>query len=348
MQTEQKILCQSGTDLSPVETGTVQLVVTSPPYPMIEMWDACFMEQDPEIKRELEQNQGWQAYEKMHRVLDRVWQECDRVLQTGGFICINIGDATRTIGSAFQMYPNHCRITQFFADRGYSVLPDLIWRKPTNSPNKFMGSGMYPAGAYVTYEHEHILILRKGGKRTFSGAARLNRQESAYFWEERNRWFSDLWEIRGEGQTLREEYGRNRSAAYPLEIPYRLVQMYSVYGDTVLDPFLGTGTTLLACALGGRNGIGVERVEELAQFSLRRLEHAAPEMNGWAAGRLERHRAFIRGLGDEERDRCYQNEFHGCPVKTKQEQRLRLRPVMGLERRGDSIIVQYQAGVTEL
>lgn len=162
MQTEQKILCQSGTDLSPVETGTVQLVVTSPPYPMIEMWDACFMEQDPEIKRELEQNQGWQAYEKMHRVLDRVWQECDRVLQTGGFICINIGDATRTIGSAFQMYPNHCRITQFFADRGYSVLPDLIWRKPTNSPNKFMGSGMYPAGAYVTYEHEHILILRKG------------------------------------------------------------------------------------------------------------------------------------------------------------------------------------------
>ena len=97
-----------------------------------------------------------------------------------------------------------------------------------------MGSGIYPAGAYVTYKHEYILIFRKGGKRTFEGKERELRQKSAYFWEERNIWFSDLWEIKGTPQLLNNVAIRNRNASFPLEIPYRLVNMYSAENDNLV------------------------------------------------------------------------------------------------------------------
>ena len=104
---------------------------------------------------------------------------------------------------------------------GFTNLPEIIWRKPTNSPNKFMGSGMLPAGAYVTLEHEFILIFRKGGKRIFkSDAEKLKRQQSAFFWEERNVWFSDLWTLTGTNQKLNNKNSRERSAAYPFDLAY--------------------------------------------------------------------------------------------------------------------------------
>ena len=221
---------------------------------MIAMWDEMFVNQDPSIKQLLEpQGDKLQAFDRMHRVLDNIWKECNRVLADGGFVCINIGDAVRTFDSQFQMYSNHSKIIEFFIQLGYSVLPDIMWRKPSNAPNKFMGSGMYPAGAYVTYEHEYILIFRKGGKRIFEGTEKVLRQKSAYFWEERNVWFSDLWEIKGTAQAANSVSDRKRNASFPFEIPYRLVNMYSIEGDTVLDPFCGFGTTNLACMAAGRN-----------------------------------------------------------------------------------------------
>ncbi len=173
-------------NLSRIADDTINLIVTSPPYPMIEMWDEMFNEQNPEISDLLDNGFDKEAFEKMHEILNKVWNECDRVLTNNGFICINIGDATRTINGKFQMYSNHSQIISYFTNMGYSVLPDVIWRKQSNSPNKFMGSGMYPAGAYVTYEHEYILIFRKGGKRIFNRDEKKIRQKSAYFWEERN------------------------------------------------------------------------------------------------------------------------------------------------------------------
>ena len=193
----------------------------------------------------------------MHNMLNDVWKECDRVLKDGGFVCINIGDATRTINNKFQLYPNHAKIIEFFSSIGYSVLPDIHWHKQSNAPNKFMGSGMYPAGAYVTYEHEYILIFRKGNKRTFQRQEKYLRQKSAYFWEERNIWFSDLWNIKGTMQRMSgaSKIVRNRNASFPLEIPYRLINMYSIEGDTVLDPFFGLGTTGIASIISNRNSI---------------------------------------------------------------------------------------------
>ncbi len=157
------------------------LTVTSPPYPMVVMWDGIFASQNAEVGDALAKEDGMKAFELMHRELDRVWQELWRVTAEGGFVCINIGDAVRTIGGHFSLYPNHGRILSHFLSLGFSALPLVLWRKQTNAPNKFMGSGMLPAGAYVTLEHEYILILRKGGKRAFGPADAQRRQQSAFF-----------------------------------------------------------------------------------------------------------------------------------------------------------------------
>ena len=216
---------------------SVDLVVTSPPYPMVEMWDETFSHANQDIG-ELLDTQPREAFEAMHLLLDNTWRECFRVLKQGGFACINIGDATRSINNHFQLYTNHSRILYACHQIGFDILPSIIWRKPTNAPNKFMGSGMLPAGAYVTLEHEMILILRKGGKRRFDDDQKSIRASSALFWEERNTFFSDQWtDVTGTRQKMHLDSLRGRSGAFPIEIPLRLIQMYSQYGDIVLDPF---------------------------------------------------------------------------------------------------------------
>lgn len=318
--TEHKILTKDSKFLSGIADRSVHLIVTSPPYPMIEMWDDMFKKQDPSIAQSLNSGKGMDAFRKMHELLDQTWLECDRVLVDNGFICINVGDATRTIDGNFQLYPNHTRIVNFFLSKGYCVLPDIHWRKQSNAPNKFMGSGMFPAGAYVTYEHEYILIFRKGNKREFNGDSKRLRQKSAYFWEERNVWFSDLWDIKGTSQIMQaSKASRERSAAFPFEVPYRLVNMYSVEGDTVLDPFAGLGTTNLACMASNRNSIGVEIEPEIAQLAIANLNVSPKVINNIINTRLKKHIDYIDSMPREKRETCYVNQYYGVAVKTKQE-----------------------------
>ena len=323
--TEHKIYNQNSNNMAQICDGTVNLIVTSPPYPMIEMWDQLFEKQNPEIKKDMEEGNGILAFEKMHTILDSVWKECDRVLANNGFICINIGDATRTLNNNFQLYSNHSRIINFFSKMGYSILPDIHWRKKSNSPNKFMGSGMYPAGAYVTYEHEYILIFRKGTKREFKNNSRLLRQKSAYFWEERNIWFSDLWDIKGTSQVVKNPVARNRNASFPFEIPYRLINMYSVKNDVVLDPFCGLGTTNLACMAAQRNSLGIELDNAIYELSIERLNVNPEDLNKIIDLRIENHLSFINGLSEEKKNKCYLNETHQFLVKTKQETSLQIQ-----------------------
>ena len=229
-----------------IPSNSIDLVVTSPPYPMIEMWDEVFSKQNVKIGEALNQKDGPSAFELMHKELDLVWDEVSRVLKRGGIACINIGDATRTIDDHFALYTNHSRIHTYMQQIGFSALPIILWRKQTNAPNKFMGSGMMPPGAYVTLEHEYVLILRKGNKKAFKTEdEKEQRRASSFFWEERNIWFSDVWtDLKGTSQNLFDNKVRGRSAAYPIELPYRLITMFSVKGDNVLDPFLGIGTTM--------------------------------------------------------------------------------------------------------
>lgn len=318
--TKHEMIIGNSNDMKAIPNESVNLIITSPPYPMIEMWDELFIRQDSEIEIDLKTGNGNAAFNRMHELLNPIWKECDRVLANNGFVCINIGDATRTINNNFQLYSNHTQIINQFLSMGYSVLPDILWRKQSNAPNKFMGSGMYPAGAYVTYEHEYILIFRKGTKRVFNSEEKKLRQKSAFFWEERNIWFSDLWEIKGTSQEITtSRTSRERSAAYPLEIPYRLVNMYSAEGDTILDPFSGLGTTMLACMASKRNSIGIEIDEGIANLAMDNIRNSILSLNKVIDKRIEAHKSFIAGLSEEKKANCYENKIQGYKVKTKQE-----------------------------
>jgi DNA modification methylase len=331
METTHRVHVGDARDLSALETDSVDLVVTSPPYPMIEMWDDVFAALDPAIGEALDAGDGQAAFEAMHDVLNAVWREVERVLAPGGIACVNVGDATRSVDDRFRVYQNHARVVDAFQDLGFDPLPDVLWRKPVNSAAKFMGSGMVPTNAYVTLEHEYVLVFRNGGTRSFPPGDET-RYESAYFWEERNRWFSDVWsELGGERQTLANDELRERSGAFPLELPGRLVRMYSVYDDTVLDPFWGTGTTSLAAMVAGRNSVGVERDPAFVDAfddRVRDVPSLSRDVNGT---RLESHREFVaetRAAGDE---LGYENEFYDVPVRTKQERGLRLYDATAVE-----------------
>lgn len=340
--TEHRIIVGDSSNMVGIADASVDLIVTSPPYPMIEMWDAMFIQQDETIGEDINAGKGMSAFTKMHALLNKVWAECDRILANNGFICINIGDATRTINGEFQLFPNHATVIAFFQSMGYSVLPDIHWRKQSNAPNKFMGSGMYPAGAYVTYEHEYILIFRKGGKRVFSGISKTLRQKSAFFWEERNVWFSDLWDIKGTSQEIRvSKTSRERNASFPLEVPYRLVNMYSTEGDTILDPFAGFGTTNIACMLSKRNSIGFEIDSEIARVALDRMNLSVLAANDYIDSRIQKHLGFIEALPEDKRAKCYLNQAHGFMVKTRQETLIELDQISNIKRTGSTLICEY-------
>ena len=322
MQTTHQIFYRDARDLKEIPSESVDLVVTSPPYPMIGMWDDIFGSQNVEIEKALKAGDGKLAHELMHKILDSVWDEVFRVLKDGRFACINIGDATRKVNGDFCLYPNHARILNYLLDIGFSALPDILWRKQTNAPNKFMGSGMLPAGAYVTLEHEYILILRKGSKREFkTECEKQNRRESALFWEERNIWYSDVWmDIKGTGQRLSDELSRLRSAAFPYDLAYRLINMYSVKGDVILDPFLGMGTTIAAAMTSGRNSIGVEIDKSFHSAICPMARQIVNFSNDYLRDRLMRHFAFVEDRIQKSGPLKYTNRYYECPVVTSQEQ----------------------------
>ena len=255
-----------------LEDGSVQLMVTSPPYPMIAMWDELFSKADPKIAelfQKLDANGEdeivGKIYTAMHDYLAKVWSETYRVLVDGGIACINIGDATRSINGRFQLYPNHSRITEVCEKIGFTTLPYILWKKPTTKPmykgkGAFLGSGFLPPNAYVTLDCEFILLFRKGKLRKFQPKDPL-RYESAFTKKERDEWFSQIWSLKGTRQTASEL--ERRTAAYPEEIAQRLIKMFSVKGELVLDPFLGSGTTTKVAMQNERSSIGYEADKNL-------------------------------------------------------------------------------------
>ncbi len=264
-----KVIIADSRCMEEIEDSSVHLIVTSPPYPMIEMWDPLFRKLDERIdslwdKAESERDRRRKEkfvrriYELMHENLAEVWKECYRVLVDGGIACINIGDATRSVNGVFRLFPNHSKVIEVCERIGFLTLPYILWKKPTNKPKykgkgAFLGSGFLPPNAYVTLDCEYILIFRKGGPRRFKPKDPL-RYESAYTKEQRDSWFTQIWDVPGTKQTLHER----RVAAFPDEIAYRLIRMFSIVGDTVLDPFLGTGTTMRVARELKRNSVGYE------------------------------------------------------------------------------------------
>ena len=332
MDTTHRVVIDDARGLAGLADNSVELVVTSPPYPMIEMWDELFTDLDPAVGDHLAAGDGEAAFEGMHAILDSVWDALDRVLVDGGIACINIGDATRTLDGGFRVYQNHARIIDALTTRGFEPLPEIIWRKPTNSAAKFMGSGMVPPNAYVTLEHEYVLPFRNGGDRRSFQPNAEPRYNAAYFWEERNRWFSDLWtDLRGVEQSLADDELRDRSAAFPFGLPYRLINMYSVYGDTVCDPFFGTGTTGVAAAVAGRNSVGYELDPAFGSVFEARIDDVPTLSRQVISDRLAAHREFVAAERDAGETFSYDATHYDVSVRTSQEQSLRLYAAESVE-----------------
>lgn len=253
--------------------ASVDLVVTSPPYPMIAMWDTVFSKMSVLPPSDWSSSNVMSVFEAMHTELDKVWTSLKVVTKEGAIVAINIGDATRSVDGRFTLFPNGARITMGMIRAGFTPLPNIYWKKPSNKPNAFLGSGFYPVNAYVTVDCEHILLFRHGEKRSFP-AKDPSRESSKFTKDERNAWFTQIWEINGAKQ---EEVSGRRTAAFPLGIATRLVRMFSVCGDTVFDPFVGTGTTVLAARELGRRGIGFDIDEAFIAYAKDRVMYAPVE-----------------------------------------------------------------------
>ena len=195
----------------------------------------------------------------------------------------------------------------------------------------------------MTLEHEYILIFRKGGKREFKASEKQNRRESAYFWEERNNWFSDVWmDLKGTTQKLFDQNTRNRSGAFPFILPFRLIHMFSVRGDTVLDPFTGLGTTTFAAMSAQRNSIGYEIDETLRASIQLKMDTIVDFSNEQMKARLDKHRAFVEERIAAEKPLKHTNLHYGFPVITKQEKDLVFNSLLSVEPIGeDTFEVRY-------
>jgi len=262
-------------------------MVTSPPYPMINMWDSFFVRADPEIAQlwqklneDCREQTVMEIYDAMHDYLAKVWQETYRVLAEGGIACVNIGDATRRLNGKFNLFPNHSRVMETFGKIGFTTLPYILWKEPTNKPHykgkgAFLGSGLLPPNGYVTVDCEFILVFRKGFLRKFPPKDE-NRYKSGLTKEQRNDLFTQIWNIKGIRQKTSEL--EKRTAAYPYEIADRLTRMFSVKGDIVLDPFLGSGTTTDAAIRNERNSVGYEIDEHLLASIEKKINEQASNM----------------------------------------------------------------------
>ena len=281
MSLQHRIIFGNSQQMFELESGSVQLMVTSPPYPMIAMWDDQFCDSDPKIAEFWQklnltgaEETVRQIYDAMHHNLAKVWAETFRVLCDGGLAAINIGDATRRINDRFQLFPNHSRIIEECEKIGFTTLPYILWKKPTTKPSykgkgAFLGSGFLPPNAYVTLDCEFILLFRKGTLRHFKTKDPA-RYASKFTKEQRDEWFSQIWSLKGTRQTVDDL--ERRTAAYPVEVAERLIRMFSVRGDLVLDPFLGSGTTTKVAIENGRRSIGYELDPKLLPAIQARLE----------------------------------------------------------------------------
>ena len=291
MLSHHKIIIGNSQQMPELADGSIQLMVTSPPYPMIKMWDSLYIKADPKIaelwhKLEADGTEETvrRIYDAMHDHLAKVWRETYRILVDGGIACINVGDATRTLNGKFQLFPNHARIMEICEKIGFTTLPYILWKKPTTKPKykgkgAFLGSGFLPPNAYVTLDCEFILIFRKGNLRRFQPKD-PQRYDSAFTKPQRDEWFSQIWTLKGTRQTTSEL--ERRTAAFPDEIADRLIKMFSVKGDTVLDPFLGSGTTAKVALKNERNSIGYEADKNLLKLIGRKIRN-----NGNVAGYIE-------------------------------------------------------------
>lgn len=241
--TEHKIVFGDSRSLNQIQDKSVQLIITSPPYWQLKDYGA-----DDQI--------GFNdSYEEYINNLNLVWSECNRVLSDGCRLCINIGDqfARSIYYGRYKVIPIRTEIIRFCESLGMDYMGAIIWQKATNMNTSgggaVMGSFPYPRNGILKMDYEFILIFKKLG--TPPKVTIEQKQRSLITKDEWNEYFSSHWNFNGVKQL-------GHIAMFPEELPKRLIKMFSFVGETVFDPFVGSGTTSLAAMKLDRNSIGYE------------------------------------------------------------------------------------------
>lgn len=250
--------------LAAMPDESVHLIVTSPPY-----WTLKRYNDSPGQMGHIED------YEEFHDELDKVWRESLRVLVPGGRAVIVVGDvavARRDFGRHL-VFPVHSDIQVRCRKIGFDNLNPIIWYKIANARFEvnngnpgFLGKP-YEPNAIIKNDMEYILMQRKPGG--YRKPTELQRELSRISKEDFQEWFRQIWTLTGAST-------RNHPAPFPVEIAERLIRMFSFVGDTVLDPFVGTGTTVVAAARSQRSAIGVEVDPDYHQFAVDRFQRDIP------------------------------------------------------------------------
>lgn len=248
-QTAHRLHLGDARDLSWIEGESVHLVVTSPPYWTLKEYERGNHYQMGDIE----------DYERFLDELDKCWAECARVLVGGGRICCVVGDVCvpRKKGGRHYVVPLHADIQVRARRLGLDVLTPIFWHKIANGATEASGNGAgfygkpYQPGAVIKNDIEYVVFLRKGGE--YRSVTQAQKELSMLTREELQAWFRSIWtDVRGASTR------NGHPAPYPIELAERLIRMFSFAGDTVLDPFSGTGTTSMAALQSGRNSIGNE------------------------------------------------------------------------------------------
>lgn len=249
IMTEHKVIFGDSRSLNKIKDKSVQLIVTSPPY-----WQLKDYGTDDQI--------GFNdSYEEYINNLNLVWQECYRVLSDGCRLCINIGDqfARSVYYGRYKVIPIRTEIIRFCETLGMDYMGAIIWQKTTtmntSGGGAVMGSFPYPRNGILKIDYEFILIFKKLGNSP--KPTKEQKEQSAMTKEEWKEYFSSHWNFNGVKQM-------GHIAMFPEELPKRLIKMFSFVGETVFDPFAGSGTTLLAAKNLNRNSIGYEINKDFA------------------------------------------------------------------------------------
>jgi DNA modification methylase len=218
-------------------------------------------------------------YDEFIAGLDEVWSNCYRALVPGGRLIIDVGDvclSRRKNNGRHTVVPLHSTIQEHCKAIGFDNLAPIIWHKIANAKYEVAGAGgflgkPYEPNAVIKNDIEFILMQRKPGG--YRSPTKLTRLLSLISAENYQLWFRQIWsDVRGTSHP-------KHPAPYPLDLAERLVRMFSFVGDTVLDPFMGTGTTNVACARWGRDSIGIELDPKYFELSRKRLARQGADLH---------------------------------------------------------------------